>query len=51
MLLNQKDLELEKLEGKSMESIVDLSEVSRVTKAETEGRAKSTERIRLRSQD
>ena len=35
--------------GKSKKSTVDLSEVTRVTKAETEARAKSTERVRLRS--
>jgi hypothetical protein len=44
-----KDKELEKLGGKSTRSTADLSEVTLVTKAETEARAKSTERVRLRS--
>lgn len=36
--------------GKSKEDIEELSEVTRVTQAETEARAKSTGRIRLKSQ-
>jgi len=48
MLINQKDLELQKLISK--EDIEELSEVTGVTRAETEARAKSTERVRLKSQ-